>query len=144
MNILTTIAQNLQETIAQNQNRNARAKAVRSALVAVTARHPEYRDVGFDEVLMNSNASKLMEPFLTDGTLPTVDALAAAWVAQFKLSVAGSQKATANITPIVNDFIYILETSSNFTDAQADPAMAQEPSTTTNGYASTLQLEPAR
>jgi len=144
MNILTTIAQNLQESIAQNQNRTARAKAVRSALFAVTVRHLEYQATGFDQTLLNNQAAALIDPFVSEGVLPDADALAAIWATQFNLSTTGTQKAIANVMPMVNDFVYILATgnhsnANHSVDTQFNPAIAQEPSMMPSGYAVNLQ-----
>ena len=64
MNILTTIAQNIQSSIAQTEVRNARIKAVRSAVIAANVQHPDFQGIGFDEALLFNQAKSVLNHLL--------------------------------------------------------------------------------
>jgi|GEM_PF-2208826 len=129
MTILSTITQNLQSSISYIQVRQARTKAVRNALIAANIQNPDYQGIGFDETLLSNQAEAIMAPFLNDGVLPDVNELATAWATawasknQFSTGVA--QKAAANITPMISDFIYALGTSDLSSETQAPTAITQ-------------------
>jgi len=116
MNILTTIANTFQLSVAKTKARNERSKAINSALIAATNRHPDFRDTMFDQELLENQAAHLMEPFLNGGALPTADSLAAVWAEQLPSIGQSRQRAIANIMPMIEDFIYVLG-SSNFSNA---------------------------
>lgn len=111
MNILTTVANSLRLSIANTKARNERTKAVESALIAATIRHPDFCGVMFDKDLLSNEAAGLMQPFLNGGTLPTADSLAAVWAEQLPLIDGSRERAVANIMPMIEDFIYVLESS---------------------------------
>ena len=109
MNFVTTIVKNIQDTVNGQPQRNPYRQAISSALKSVAAAHPDYAGTGFDEDLIDNEAASLMQAFLDGGTLPTVTALTEAWATQFSFSVDDAEQAIANITPMVQDFLYVLE-----------------------------------
>lgn len=110
MNLLTGFAQKFRRSLAHNRIRRQRTNAMRSALLRVVHCHPLYHDIGFDEHFMTYGAAKLMKPFLNGGPVPDSAALATVWATQFNFRPASAQKAIANVTPMINDFVYVLAT----------------------------------
>lgn len=133
MNILTTIANSLQASIVNIKARNERIKSINSALIAAANRHPDFRDVLFDQNFLSNQASYLIEPFLNGGALPTADSLAAAWAEQLPAIGQSRARAIANVTPMVEDFIYLLgsstfshDTATSAASMTAQPALSSQ------------------
>lgn len=130
MNFANTFTQNIRTVIADYTNRNARKKAVRSALMSVMSVYPEFAGVGFDEQFMTNKAAEIMEPFLSCGSLPTRNALTKAWAAQFPYSDKSTKRAVANITPMATEFIDILTREASAIPVTSNsPAVEQHVST---------------
>lgn len=109
MNSANILLENVRSSVIRKQNRNSRRRAIHSALIAVTRTHPDYAGVGFDTKFMTNEAAVLMEPFLNGGRVPTANALVAAWAERFShFNENVASTAAANITPLVNDFVYVL------------------------------------
>lgn len=122
MNFANILTQNVQSMVNIYKIRNARQKAVRSALMSAISVHPEYSGVGFDEQFMKNTAAELMDPFLAGGSLPTPDALLSAWTSQFPFSEESAKRAVANLAPLVTEFLYVLEQEVSSTDMVAKAA----------------------
>lgn len=105
---LATLSHNIWTTLLGNTNRNTRRKAIQSALASVTNTNPDYANIGFDEHFMKNGGASLMEPFLNGGELPTPDELTSVWADQFPYANESRQRAIANITPMVIDFVELL------------------------------------
>lgn len=138
MNILTTITQNLQSSISKTQVRNARIKAIRSAVIAANVQHTDFQGIGFDASLLLNKTTSVMDPFLNDGLLPNADELATLWATTWanrnQFVTGTAQKAAANITPMVNDFIYALKTSELPSKTYVSPSAAQSQAAHSDSY----------
>lgn len=90
-----------------------RRAIVRSALIAIEARHPEWADIGFDEHFVAHRGSEQMVAYLSAGQLPDPAALADAWSSQFFWNSMPPHEAQQRFMPIAQDFVYILSTASD-------------------------------
>lgn len=109
MNFLTKLSANVQSRVTNRIERKARLRAVRIALHRATTAHPDYNGIGFDEQFLRNQGATLIRPFLNGGALPCANELTAAWLSQFHFSAESAQRATENVTPMVSEFLYVLE-----------------------------------
>lgn len=110
MNLFYETIHGVYGKLTQNRVRSARKRAIHSAIAAVLNQHPDFRDTCFDEHFVANGAADIFEPFLQCGIMPDADALAEAWVSQLSVIEKTRSRAVARVTPIVNDFIYVLAT----------------------------------
>lgn len=114
MYFITSLVHNFHASATSRSVNGQYRKAISSALVSVASTYPEYNGIGFDEHFMDNEAASIMEPYLTNGTVPTVEALTEAWAKQFPFKEASAKKAIENITPMVTDFLYVLGRETSF------------------------------
>ena len=108
MTKLQQIIGHLTHAIQNYGAQSKRRSVVKSALIAVVKRHPDWEDAGFDEHFMANRGASLMAAYYRPGQLPDAMALARAWSNQFFWQPATKQSAQAHCLPIAQDFVYVL------------------------------------
>lgn len=91
--------------------RRQRTTAIDSALKLTKNRHVTFSSLGFDQAFLENEAADLMEPFFYGGEAPAPEALAALWVKHFHIGNQAERDLAKRILPMMNDFVYLLESS---------------------------------
>lgn len=108
MTIRQTLIHVLERQLARLHRDPVRLNAMRSAYTIIAKRYPIGVESGFDQHFLRHGAAPLLEPFYQGGEVPNAQELAEAWCAQFFLTAERYPDVMATIQPIMNDFVYVL------------------------------------
>ncbi|MEM7128032.1 MAG: hypothetical protein AAF702_16980 [Chloroflexota bacterium] len=101
----------ISQTIESYSARSKRRAVVKSALIAITQRYPDWVDTGFDEHFMAHEGASIMADYCQTGQLPDAAALVDAWSNQFFWCSETKQSTQARFLPVAQDFVYILRSA---------------------------------
>lgn len=105
---LSKVAKGIENYFAKSK----RKAAVRSALIAIEKRHPDWVDAGFDEHFVANQGAAIFADYFDSGQLPDAAALVEAWSVQYTWSSMRKPEVQRRLLPVAQDFVYILSTAS--------------------------------
>lgn len=133
------IMNRLPQPIANHFAKSKRRAIVKSALIAIEKRHPDWADVSFDEHFVAHQGMTILAGYVESGQLPDAAAIAEAWSNQFHWQSTTKQGAQERFMPVAENFVYILSSDPNHSAAISVSESASEARVMPR-----LQVDPAR
>lgn len=127
MSALQNLFNKLPQPLANHFAQSKRRASVKSALIVVANRHPDWVDVAFDEHFVAHQGAASLANYFESGQLPDAASLAAAWSNQFNWQSTTKMGAQERFMPVAEDFVYLLGSAPNHAETTLVPRRQVDP-----------------